>query len=157
MADVQGGMPLKRALARTMASAFWWWIMAGQRLLESTFCVPYSVSLRCRTGQALFFVNWRDVTYLFSSQKQHHSQHLTIISQQLFTFAYIWRFRNRKFFSTDSLLASFIKPIKLLQKFIIKHVWASNGYNAAESAQHTEHSGFGILKQADARLELIIK
>jgi hypothetical protein len=22
-----GGMPLKRALARTMASAFWWWIM----------------------------------------------------------------------------------------------------------------------------------
>jgi hypothetical protein len=38
-----GGMPLKRALARTMASAFWWWIMAWQRLLESTFCVPYSV------------------------------------------------------------------------------------------------------------------
>jgi hypothetical protein len=43
MADVRGGMPLKRALARTMASAFWWWIMAWQRLLESTFCVPYSV------------------------------------------------------------------------------------------------------------------
>jgi hypothetical protein len=32
-------MPLKRALARTMVSAFWWWIMAWQRLLESTFCV----------------------------------------------------------------------------------------------------------------------
>jgi hypothetical protein len=44
MADVQGGMPLKRALARTMASAFWWWIIAWQRLLESTLCVPYSVS-----------------------------------------------------------------------------------------------------------------
>jgi hypothetical protein len=28
-----------------MASAFWWWIMAWQRLLESTFCVPYSVVL----------------------------------------------------------------------------------------------------------------
>ena len=42
-----GGIPLmiKRALARTMASAFWWWIMAWQRLLESTFCVPYSVAL----------------------------------------------------------------------------------------------------------------
>jgi hypothetical protein len=26
----RGGMPLKRALARTMASAFWWWIMAWQ-------------------------------------------------------------------------------------------------------------------------------
>ena len=27
----EGGMPLKRALARTMASVFWWWIMACQR------------------------------------------------------------------------------------------------------------------------------
>jgi hypothetical protein len=39
-----GGMPFKCALARTMVSAFWWWIMAWQRLLESTFCVPYSVT-----------------------------------------------------------------------------------------------------------------
>jgi hypothetical protein len=37
-----GGMP-QRALARTMESALWWRIMAWQRLLESTFCMPYSV------------------------------------------------------------------------------------------------------------------
>jgi hypothetical protein len=54
MANVQGGMPLKHALARTMASAFWWWIMAWQRLLELTFCVPYSVA----TCPSLTFHPW---------------------------------------------------------------------------------------------------
>jgi hypothetical protein len=48
MADVRGGMPLKRALAGTIASAFWW-IMMLQRLLESTFCVPYSVTRTSKT------------------------------------------------------------------------------------------------------------
>jgi hypothetical protein len=40
-----GGMPLKCALARNMASAFWWWIMAWQRLLESQNVINKSISI----------------------------------------------------------------------------------------------------------------
>jgi hypothetical protein len=45
-----GGNASQTATALSMASAFWWWIMAWQRLLESTFCVPYSVDMPSGSG-----------------------------------------------------------------------------------------------------------
>jgi hypothetical protein len=73
MADVQGGMPLKRALARTMRSAFWWWIMAWQRLLESTIDILYTLYTRYNLVPRVFNTEdpgmvWSRASPTFSAQ-----------------------------------------------------------------------------------------
>jgi hypothetical protein len=65
----RGVMPLINELARPMATAFWLWIMAWWRLLESTFCM----SLFCGRG----FPVWMASVVTTTAEMPGSSQYLT--------------------------------------------------------------------------------